>query len=787
MGRKPKGDKAMTASERKQAYNEKHNINPQPIRTRKKKSELEQDEKTFTPTQFIAIDGEGRNDPSKNTSYMSGKGDKAKEITSEYQAYTLLCASTGEYIENSKGLSSLECLHFLCTLGIKYPKAQFVIFGGGYDANMWLRDLPYSEHRYLREWMDLDNSERIGEYKYPPAIGVYEVDDVPHCDSPTREPYPCKVVFLLEWLQRKEFKCTCVEWAEDNFKYETELHKTRTGEIVEKTRRARHGYFQCYDVYGFFGSKFVTALESFNLLENEADANFLKNMKDARRQFELYDNDTIRRYCFKECEYLVKLMEKLEGYCYELGLKLDRWDGAGAIASAMMKKYEVVDHIKDLPSEVVDAARHAFSGGRIELIRYGRIEGKKPVVWDYDINSAYPYFIKDLPSMKDAEWKLEKTVKSKFALCHIKWNLQEKDDKNKIRFYPFFYRKQSGMIIYPQQGENWVWLPEYEVGMKHLDKYNGTIELIEVWNCYPSTGYKPFSFVDEMAKKRLEWKTIYRKSKGKEGGQNIPAKLGLNSLYGKLAQQIGSYLDKESGKRMPPIYHNIALAGFVTASTRAKMFDAAMISPQNVVMFATDGLFVTKELPQLDRGEELGQWEVTSVDSFTALQSGVYFSSSGDKQSAKTRGFEIGTITEEMILNAWNEGLPTDGKKWIVTGSTHRFVTIGNLLCSERLWGIKNSKRFCSWESVPREQAMTPLGTKREIDDKHSPYTNKKWNAAKMLLPTLAAKDEYYTPDNAVLSKPYKLLWLIDNSERTDDDKEYMQNQQELKEYMEME
>jgi hypothetical protein len=80
---------------------------------------------------------------------------------------------------------------------------------------------------------------------------------------------------------------------------------------------------------------------------------------------------------------------------------------------------------------------------------------------------------------------------------------------------------------------------------------------------------------------------------------------------------------------------------------------------------------------------------------------------------------------------------------------------------------------------------MTPKGTKREIDDIQTPYRNKKWNAAKMLLPTLPARDEYYTPENSAMSKPYKLLWL--EKHLSTDEKEYLQNQEELKEYMEME
>src|SRR6478736_2401594 len=54
--------------------------------------------------------------------------------------YTLLANSKGVYIENAEGLSTETCLWWLYKNG--NPDDINVIYGAGYDWNMWLKDLP---------------------------------------------------------------------------------------------------------------------------------------------------------------------------------------------------------------------------------------------------------------------------------------------------------------------------------------------------------------------------------------------------------------------------------------------------------------------------------------------------------------------------------------------------------------------------------------------------------------------------------------------------------------------
>lgn len=725
------------------------------------------EEKSLEKTLFIAIDGEGKNDPSKQFFYEDGNGNTIENVQ---QDYVLLCASTGEYLEDLKGLSTSRILSWLCNLSLKYPKACFVGFGTSYDVTMWLRDMDYHSQKYLREYCTTDEKTRHDEKMTPPFSDVYQLDDIPHVECRDWVSKPTTCAFELNYLQRKSFECTCVEVEnvggnDYRPRYEKCVRKKRDGSLEEYSRRMRHGKFEMFDVFGFFQSRFVAALEEHGLL-SQADEEFLSHMKDSRSDlYEIHTPETVRRYCMMECAYLVNLMEKLEGDLHhpEIALSLKRWDGAGAIAKALFKKFNVVEHLDRLPEPVQNASQYAFSGGRIELVQYGHVEGD---FFDYDINSAYPSTMISLPSLKDGEWRLESTPVGMLSLCHVKWDLKER------AFYPFFWRRDDGMIIYPPKGENWVWRPEIDVALKHAHA-DDKIEVVECWNFYPTNEIKPFAFVDQLARQRLEWKQLARKSGGREGGQHIAVKLGINSLYGTLAQQIGAVHNKETDELEAPKYHNIALAGYITSATRALVYDAAMQDVESVVMFATDGLFCTKPRDvEIDTG--LGAWEVTTCKTFTGVQSGVYWTDTEKKSIIKSRGFEKGSITEEEVLQAWKS------KSLCVQGTSKKFVTFGILATGqEELWTERNFYRLGGWEVVSRDLQLRPSG--KRMDDPDLP--EKKWAPWKSLIPTKAASIFDYCGEETVMSSRYELIWIIPDEDLTSSQKQFKAEVEEKKEW----
>jgi hypothetical protein len=684
-----------------------------------------------TKPHFIAVDGEGVNSADKNF-YFTNSEDV--EILSEYQAYVLLCASSGEHLHIDRGISTQDALTWLCDLGASHVGATFIIFGGGYDINMWMRDLAFKDLLWLRTYTNMTAEERHNNRDKKPTTPIYKINDK-------------NILFELEWLPRKEFKC---------IRYEVYIKNGKWDYCRDsKGKKINTGTFHMYDTMGFFQCKFVKALEQYNLLPS--DSEFLCNMKDARGQFEKYPIETIIQYCKLECTLLVKLLEKIDFYLNhpEIDLQLKRWDGAGSIASAMLKKYEVKNHIEQLPEQVLKPALHAFSGGRIELVQYGHIEGDD-CVYDYDINSAYPHIMAGLPSLRGGQWIHSKNeIASKFALIHIKWDLKGQ------RIFPFFYRDQFGTIIYPKIGEGWYWLPEYEAYLLNKDKYKGDVQVLEVWNFFPVNDEKPFAFIPPMAKQRLLWK------QAKEG-QHVVVKLGLNSCYGKTAQQIGGGYNPKTKETTLPPYHNIAWAGYITSATRAKLFDAAMQDPHSVVMFATDGLFTTKKR-DLPLSSNLGEWELSTVKSFTACQAGVYWFDNGKVSMQKSRGFEAGSITEEMTLSGWLNRLTQ------LEGVSKKFITFGMIATAQHDDTIENNmKRLCGWEKRERLLALSPKNTKRQTDPKmknKKPYIQ--------LVPTVPADNHTYLMYGSI-SHPYK--YKFDLNRLNEADKEYMREIEELAE-----
>lgn len=123
-----------------------------------------------------------------------------------------------------------------------------------------------------------------------------------------------------------------------------------------------------------------------------------------------------------------------------------------------------------------------------------------------------------------------------------------------------------------------------------------------------------------------------------------PIKLGINSLYGKLAQRVGGRT-----------WANLIWAGLITARTRAKLMHAASLEPENIIMLATDAVYSTVPL-DLDIGERLGQWEHSTHDRMFIVQPGLYWG----PPKPKTRGvppkfFETRTGEFERAWGEWKD------------------------------------------------------------------------------------------------------------------------------------
>lgn len=255
---------------------------------------------------------------------------------------------------------------------------------------------------------------------------------------------------------------------------------------------------------------------------------------------------------------------------------------------------------------------------------------------------------------------------------------------------PLFMRDDKGFMYYPAEAHGWYWASEVLAASAFAKQYNGDVVIEECWVFREDDkNDKPFSFVGKLYKERQALK------KAKDGAQ-LGIKLGLNSLYGKMAQQIGWGRNWDGTIRKPP-FHQLEWAGYVTAMCRSMVYMANIDDLSNVIAFQTDALFTIRPIPELDTTDGLGHWEEVVFDSLTMVQSGVYFATidgedyttDGTEEVTKTRGFDRGTLTRELAENGMRTGT-------VATARHTSFYRIGLALHQD--WN-----KWCMWITTPRE------------------------------------------------------------------------------------
>lgn len=271
------------------------------------------------------------------------------------------------------------------------------------------------------------------------------------------------------------------------------------------------------------------------------------------------------------------------------------------------------DVYMSMPAWFADAARASYYGGWFEQMVHGHCGN----VWEYDINSAYPYIIASLPCLHttgDHNGKYRQG-QSDSDIPRTPYTLlygTVQGSNPYIGAMP--YRTRDGRILRPHVTKGWYWQHEIEAA-----KRAGLVDNMEVesWTSYdPCTCTPPFNPIDIGITRMYQ----LRLAAGKNSPEGKALKLVYNSAYGKTAQSIGS-----------PKYSNPVYASLITAGCRTLILDAIAAHPQGaagVTMVATDGLYVLQPFPEgtLPLSETtLGMWDDVFKPNMTQLMPGVYW------------------------------------------------------------------------------------------------------------------------------------------------------------------
>jgi hypothetical protein len=314
-------------------------------------------------------------------------------------------------------------------------------------------------------------------------------------------------------------------------------------------------------------------------------------------------------------------------------------------------------------------------------------------------------------------------------------------------FYPLFYREASGAILYPERGHGWYFLPEFRAAQAYAAQM-GAIEFnVHEWHHFePASLHRPFGWVPEYYAERQRLIEAAR-LRGEPDGRQIAIRLGLNALYGKLAQQVGARYIERQWKL--PRYFQLEWAGWITAACRAKLMLAALQKPHAIISFATDGIFSTEPL-DLDCPDRkvLGAWDYQCHHGMTMVMPGVYWCGPTAKkpETHYSRGFDKGRMSDQkFVLDGWRRG------RFEIEAPSKRMVTLGSALASRTFWEMRG--RFAE---TTRTLRLDGFNSKRHdvALTQHKPHRGFIDTAPRDLA------EDYHLPLRHLMSAAYPVVWM---------------------------
>lgn len=576
---------------------------------------------------FVAVDGEGITNDSDSIILPNGTKVGKHE-------YVLLAASTGHYIEDYRdGISTETALTFLLDCAEK--GAVIVGFYFSYDVNMILRDVdPFT---LAKIW-----GGNMWTWRAPSGH-----------------------LYRFKMIPNRLLEISTGYW--------TGLHRWR------QERRV-----QVWDTSAFFQTSFVRSLRKWDVAE-QAVIDRIANMKNQRGIFDAAQVEQIREYCIDECTLLVTMMDKVQDALLSVDIHLSSWYGAGAIANTLLRDHHAREYMTD-DDGINELGKLAYYGGRIETFAIGINDRES---WEYDIRSAYPTEIAQLPDTKDAvlvtydSWVPD----NPHSMWHIRWCVEP----GRHAWLAPFPLRLDKRIYWPTRGEGWYHYAEIIQGIATCDAQGIWYEIFDGIGLEIANDNKPFAWFEEL----YEWRADLKR----EGNpaENV-LKLGYNAGYGKFAQS------NVSARK--PRYQNYWLAGAVTAGCRARVARLALQAGEgNVLAIATDAVIVRDRLDNVDIGSHLGQWDEIEIESGLLLaQPGVYVTPSHSITHTRGFGIPLDANGKPTMYEQFCETWETVGIGGYVAIPETRFIGMGYALSTGHVddWWRR-------W--IPGEKRITLSGT----------------------------------------------------------------------------
>lgn len=652
-------------------------------RERKTRNSARSRERTLHEVEFIAVDGEGVTRPR----YVETWDDELQEFVTiqdgDIHDYVLLSVGDKSLHKNGTPLTHHDIFPFLWEQYLEHPNAAFIGFSLGYDFTMWFKSLPWTAAYMLLTKNGIalrkPNNPQI-PHPFPVRDGGRIWENGEQHYAPTR--------WEFDILGMKRFRLRPFVKPED---VPTKIVTRKDGTQVEE--KIERPWMYICDVFPFFQCSFLKAIKpekgAVRIVSDDEYA-LIEEGKQHRSSAQF--DPAMIKYNLLENEVLARLMSTLnEGFVSD-GIRLNKrqWMGPGQAAQEWMRLIGVPpgEEVREVvPAYALEAGRKAYYGGWFEIFNHGPVPGTS---YAYDINSAYPTVIADLPCLLHGQWsrgmgKPGRLAKGRYRLVFGKFSGKDS------WVGPLPFREVDGSILRPYNVKGWYWWHEVQAS-----KRAGLLSRIEVeeWIEYaPCDCDPPMAAVRDLYNGRL--------FVGKNTPQGKAKKLVYNSAYGKCAQSVGS-----------PKFANSIWASLITAGCRTMILDAIATHPtktKSLLMIATDGIVFKEPHPTLDiDGQRLGAWDEERYENLSLFMPGLYWHdearmaiAEGKNPSLKSRGVSaryLGTIIDR-VDRLWEKTSAEggDGKaprislivEWSLIGAKQAITRNAWDTCGSNVWGAE--------------------------------------------------------------------------------------------------
>lgn len=396
----------------------------------------------------------------------------------------------------------------------------------------------------------------------------------------------------------------------------------------KKSRR-----FDFYDISPFFGKGPLdkVALKYLGRGKKDVSKFDMPNLKNA----DFLDPEMIE-YCKEDAKLTEELAEYWIKLCNEQGVFPSTFVSTASIAvryyQSRCKIPTINSFIKPSRLKYLKIPWLACSGPFITVYKRGRFS----TCYEYDLNSAYPKTMTELPDISRGRFMVSKgAIPDNAYLGWVQVTANLWNNSEGFYFPPLPMPRKGLSNFFPYGSfSTFITLKEFRAYEKDLK-----LDLIAglYWIPTHSIRYPYKNAIEE----------IYAiKQAISENSDINPVyyfwKIMLNSLFGKHLQRTlvrdpgkGDYGKLRTGTLFNPCY-----ASYILADTRLRLYEILKrVSQKDIIACFTDSVLLRREYPDLNEGVALGQWSEKTSGSLLIMGSGVYTLLSKNRVKTKLRGF----------------------------------------------------------------------------------------------------------------------------------------------------